>query len=102
MRSRQRLPDAPEPVPPSPGGFMYGFSTTNAAIAGATLMPLDDDWRATLGVDNGVLVTKVLARNAVEGLRAARRRRHRLGRRPDRGIGARALAHREQRDRATR
>lgn len=23
-------------------------------------MPLDDDWRATLGVDNGVLVTKVL------------------------------------------
>ena len=23
-------------------------------------MALDDDWRATLGVDNGVLVTKVL------------------------------------------
>ena len=23
-------------------------------------MPLTDDWRATLGVDNGVLVTKVL------------------------------------------
>jgi S1-C subfamily serine protease len=50
-------PDAP--MPPS-GGFMYGFSTTTSAIAGATLMPLDDDWRATLGVDDGVLVTKVL------------------------------------------
>jgi len=23
-------------------------------------MPLDEDWRVTLGVDNGVLVTKVL------------------------------------------
>jgi S1-C subfamily serine protease len=56
-------PDAPtSPVPPMPpvAGFMYGFSTSNSAIAGATLMPLDDDWRATLGVDNGVLVTKVL------------------------------------------
>ena len=56
-------PDAPmSPVPAMPpvAGFMYGFSTTNSAIAGATLMPLDDDWRATLGVDNGVLVTKVL------------------------------------------
>ena len=50
-------PDAP--MPPF-AGFTYGFSTTNSAIAGATLMPLTDDWRATLGVDNGVLVTKVL------------------------------------------
>jgi S1-C subfamily serine protease len=50
------------PVPPMPPfvGYTYGFSTTNSAIAGATLIPLDDDWRATLGVDNGVLVTKVL------------------------------------------
>lgn len=50
------------PMPPMPPfvGYTYGFSTTNSAIAGATLMPLDDDWRATLGVDNGVLVTKVL------------------------------------------
>ena len=58
-------PDAPtSPAPPAPpfAGFMngYGYSTSNSAIAGATLMPLDDDWRATLGVDNGVLVTKVL------------------------------------------
>ncbi|MGH7330895.1 MAG: PDZ domain-containing protein, partial [Polyangiaceae bacterium] len=48
------------PAAPPFGGYMYGFSTTGSAIAGATLMPLDDDWRATLGVDNGVLVTKVL------------------------------------------
>lgn len=50
------------PMAPAPPfvGYSYGFSTTNSAIAGATLMPLDDDWRATLGVDNGVLVTKVL------------------------------------------
>ena len=53
-------PAAPAAPAPPFGGYMYGFSTTNSAIAGATLMPLDDDWRATLGVDNGVLVTKVL------------------------------------------
>jgi S1-C subfamily serine protease len=53
-------PEAPmAPMPPF-GGYMYGFSTSNSAIAGATLMPLDDDWRASLGVDNGVLVTRVL------------------------------------------
>lgn len=59
----QTPPLAPEmPVSPMPpvSGFMYGFSTTNSAIAGANLMQLSDDWRATLGVDNGVLVTKVL------------------------------------------
>ena len=58
-----RTPMTPEaPLPPSPpmAGYMYGFTTSNSAIAGATLMPLDADWRATLGVDNGVLVTKVL------------------------------------------
>jgi len=59
------MPDAPmPPMPPAMppvAGYMYGFATTtNSAIAGATLMPLTDDWRATLGVDNGVLVTKVL------------------------------------------
>jgi serine protease Do len=68
MRSRAAMapgavPAFPRsPMPPMPpfAGFSYGFSTTNSAIAGATLMPLTDDWRATLGVDNGVLVTKVL------------------------------------------
>ena len=52
-----------DPVrPPAPPfvGYNYAFSTTNSAIAGATLLPLSDDWRATLGVDNGVLVTRVL------------------------------------------
>ena len=53
-------PDAPMPPMPPFAGYTLGFSTTNSAIAGATLMPLTDDWRATLGVDNGVLVTKVL------------------------------------------
>lgn len=60
-------PDAPSTpmAPMAPmiapmAGYMYGFSTANSAIAGATLQALDDDWRATLGVDNGVLVTKVL------------------------------------------
>ncbi|HXD22400.1 MAG TPA: PDZ domain-containing protein, partial [Gemmatimonadaceae bacterium] len=49
-------------TPPAPPfvGYGYGFSTTSSAIAGATLMALDDDWRATLGVDNGVLVMRVL------------------------------------------
>ena len=28
-------------------------------IAGAQLMALDDDWRQSLGVDNGILVMKV-------------------------------------------
>jgi S1-C subfamily serine protease len=72
MRSlAPRAPDAPDapkismpPMPPMAapmgGGYMYGFTTTNSAIAGATLIPLSDDWRATLGVDNGVLVTRVL------------------------------------------
>jgi S1-C subfamily serine protease len=64
-RAPSDAPDAPKlPMPrvagPFGGGYMYGFTTTNSAIAGATLMPLSDDWRATLGVDNGVLVTKVL------------------------------------------
>ena len=50
-----------DPIKPPPYvGYNFAFSTTNSAIAGATLLPLSDDWRATLGVDNGVLVTRVL------------------------------------------
>jgi len=59
-RTPQTAPDAPMPPMPPMAGYMYGFNTSNAAIAGATLMALDADWRATLGVDDGVLVTKVL------------------------------------------
>jgi S1-C subfamily serine protease len=57
-RTPMAVPDAPMPPMAPMAGYM--FSTTSSAIAGATLMPLDEDWRATLGVDNGVLVTKVL------------------------------------------
>jgi S1-C subfamily serine protease len=53
-------PDTPAPPAPPFVGYDYAYSTMNSAIAGATLMALDDDWRATLGVDNGVLVMKVL------------------------------------------
>ncbi|HEV8410976.1 MAG TPA: PDZ domain-containing protein [Gemmatimonadaceae bacterium] len=65
LRRSPAPPDAPStpmaPMSPPPmSGYMYGFSTTNSAIAGATLQALDDGWRATLGVDNGILVTKVL------------------------------------------
>jgi predicted metalloprotease with PDZ domain len=42
-----------------PGGFAYAF-TSPTSIAGATLMPVDDDWRATLGVDGGLVVNRVL------------------------------------------
>jgi len=57
-------PGMPAPLPPQPralGGFGYQFApTVSTAIAGATLMPLDDDWRQSLGVDNGLLVMRVL------------------------------------------
>jgi S1-C subfamily serine protease len=56
-------PDAP-PAPAMPvtpfNGFGFAFQTSNSVVAGANLMALSDDWRATLGVDNGVLVTRVL------------------------------------------
>lgn len=49
------------PMPIAPGGFGYRYlPTASTAIAGATLMPLDDDWRQSLGVDNGLLVMRVL------------------------------------------
>ncbi|HVT41112.1 MAG TPA: PDZ domain-containing protein [Gemmatimonadaceae bacterium] len=44
-----------------PGAFTFGFTTgQNPGVAGAILMPLDDDWRQSLGVDNGLLVIKVV------------------------------------------
>jgi S1-C subfamily serine protease len=52
-------PDWVMPMPP--GAFTFGFSTgQNPGVAGAILMPLDDDWRQSLGVDNGLLVMKVV------------------------------------------
>jgi membrane-associated protease RseP (regulator of RpoE activity) len=41
------------------GNYAYSFNGMNSTIAGATVMVLDDDWRQSLGVDNGVLVMKV-------------------------------------------
>jgi C-terminal processing protease CtpA/Prc len=53
-------PDWVMPMPP--GAFTFGFTTgQNPGVAGATLMPLDDDWRQSLGVDNGLLVMKVVS-----------------------------------------
>ena len=43
------------------GSYAYGYSSmVSSGIAGANMMPLDDDWRQSLGVDNGLLVMKVL------------------------------------------
>jgi S1-C subfamily serine protease len=58
------------PMPPVPVGGVYAtpgsgdfFFTTwplmSPAIAGATMIPLDDDSRSALGVDEGILVTRV-------------------------------------------
>lgn len=60
-----RAPDAgmpPDtPMPPSAGAFSFGYApmARTTPIAGATLTALDDDWRASTGVDNGVLVISV-------------------------------------------
>jgi S1-C subfamily serine protease len=62
--SMPRTPTAPDaPAPPAmpfASGFSFAVPSMNSAIAGATLQALDDDSRVALGVDNGVLVTKVL------------------------------------------
>jgi S1-C subfamily serine protease len=48
-------------MPPSAGAFSFGYTpmAMTTPIAGATLTALDDDWRASTGVDNGVLVISV-------------------------------------------
>jgi hypothetical protein len=53
-------PRAPMGVPQIPGSF-FTMTTGGAAmaIAGMQVIPLDDDWRLNLGVDNGVLLTHV-------------------------------------------
>jgi S1-C subfamily serine protease len=52
-------PDAP--MPPPAGAFSFAFTpmAMTTSIAGAMLKALDDDWRASTGVDNGVLVISV-------------------------------------------
>jgi len=59
-----RAPDgaaAPDRPMPQMSGFALGFApmAMTSSIAGATLTSLDDDWRASTGVDNGVLVISV-------------------------------------------
>lgn len=67
--NRERLPVSPDRVvmvPADPAGRQSmgpAFSMTfasSATIAGAQMMTLDDDGRQSLGVDNGVLVIRVL------------------------------------------
>jgi S1-C subfamily serine protease len=76
MRMPRAAASTRTPMPPMPGtppGALYGgvyattpsgngnfvFSGSMPTIAGATMIPLDDDSRAALGVDDGMLVTKV-------------------------------------------
>lgn len=49
------------PAMPSTGASNFSFSTPgwSSRWAGATLEAVNDDWRAVLGVDGGVVVTKV-------------------------------------------
>ncbi len=55
------VPGLPMPaMAPMAGGFAFAFSGGSSMIFGAALQTLDDDWRSALGVDNGILVTKVL------------------------------------------
>ena len=60
-----RAPDgvmpSESPMPPMAGAFSFGYTpmAMTTPIAGATLTALDDDWRASTGVDNGVLVISV-------------------------------------------
>lgn len=78
---KQRSPQAPvspaEPAPPVAGGrFGYAFVTPFATpgsnmIGGATLLPIDQEWRETLGVDKGLLVLSVAPGSPIQaaGLR---------------------------------
>ncbi len=61
-RAAPTPPAAPvAPTPPTPPNFVYSFSTTPgmSAVAGASLTPVDDDWRETLGVEKGLVVISV-------------------------------------------
>ncbi|MBI1809143.1 MAG: PDZ domain-containing protein [Gemmatimonadetes bacterium] len=67
-------PEAPSaPTAPPPPNFVFSYSTTPgmSAVAGASLTPVDDDWRETLGVEKGLVVISVASGSpaAESGLR---------------------------------
>ena len=72
---RTPSPTTPPDIPAPPAGFAYAFTpmAMTSFIAGARLQALDEDWRESTRVDEGVLVTSVAqgspARDA--GLRGA-------------------------------
>jgi S1-C subfamily serine protease len=73
-QSRSKIPTPTAPMPPNPpGNFVYSFSTTPgmSAVAGASVTPVDDDWRETLGVEKGLVVIAVASGSpaAESGLR---------------------------------
>ena len=67
---RWRRPNVvPPPAPPAPPNFVYSFSTTPGmgAVAGASLTPVDADWRETLGVERGLVVIAVASGSPAAG-----------------------------------
>lgn len=66
---RLRRPDVPQPPAPPAPNFVYSFSTTPGmgAVAGASLTPVDDDWRETLGVEKGLVVIAVASGSPAAG-----------------------------------
>ena len=72
--SSPSTPRAAVAMPAMAGNFFFDSPMSGAmTIAGATMMPLDDDWRQTLGVDNGILVFRVAPGSPAKeaGLRAS-------------------------------
>lgn len=66
------LPRTPSPEPTGRGGFSYSFFAPYPMaganlIAGASFVPIDDDWRETLGVDRGLLVMSVAPGSPAQG-----------------------------------
>jgi len=68
MRTPQPTLVAPFTKPVGPN-FVYSFSTTPGmgAVAGASLTPVDDDWRETLGVERGLVVIAVASGSPAAG-----------------------------------
>lgn len=66
---RMRRPNVAPPPPPAPPNFVYSFSTTPGlgVVAGASLSPVDADWRETLGVERGLVVIAVASGSPAAG-----------------------------------